>query len=87
MMDHRVCRYDQYLRVQMLRFTHLLQLLGQLWWMNVVLQHFDSAILRLIDVNESRRDDFLDQSVVIGQTWIGLDFLLNVVTAVVPEDV
>jgi hypothetical protein len=55
--------------------------------MNVVLQHFDSAILRLIDVNESRWDDFLHQSVVIGQTWIRLDFLLNVVTAVVPEDV
>ena len=55
--------------------------------MNVVLQHFNGTVLRLIDVNEPSRDDVFDSSVVIGQGWVRIYSLLDRVTAVISENV
>ena len=63
--------------------SSLLQLLGQLGWMDVVLQYFDSSILALIDVNESSWDDIFDWCIVVSQAGVRIDPLFDVIAAVV----
>jgi hypothetical protein len=63
--------------------SSLLQFLGQLRWMDVVLQHFDSAVLALIDVDEPSWDDVFDWCVVVSQACVGVDPLFDVIAAVV----